>query len=491
MKKSRRSRITLYTLAAALLLYALLLIPDRELPKPVLPPAAPFVWDQDQYWQVLESRFQQARSANPDTTDAEILLRLDRLREIMLILWRAAPSPSNPVFAQVETELFELGPMIAARPEYLNDYRQVISDLRVWLKRWSQNWDMNALDTRRTLYRLLYGSRTALEEVMLQAPDSMVLPLTFGTDEPSATPSAHLLGVIIHSGDILLSRGGAPTSALIARGNDYPGNFSHVALVHIDSARHQVSIIESHIEKGVAIATPEEYLKDTKLRVMVLRLRRDLPAMIQDSLLPHRAASLALASARRAHIPYDFAMDFQDASKLFCSEVASDAYRQAGISLWMGLSHISTPGVSSWLAAFGVTHFETQEPSDLEYDPQLRVVAEWRDPETLWKDHLDNAVTDVMLEGAERGERIRYAWYLLPIARVMKAYSVLLNWFGAVGPVPEGMNGTAALRNRWYSAEHDRIKQRLTELADRFREERGYRPPYWELVTLARRAAAS
>lgn len=491
MKKSRQLRITFYAIAAALLLYGVLLIPDRELPKPVLPPAAPFVWDQDQYWPILESRFQAARSADPYQVSAEISLRLNRLREVMSLLWRAVPPPSNPVFAQIETELFELGPMIAARPQYLNDYRRVITELRNWLKRWSQNWDMSALDTRRTLYRLLYGSRTALEEVMLQAPDSMVQPLTLGSDEPSATPSALLLGVRIHSGDILLSRGGAPTSALIARGNDYPGNFSHVALAHVEPASGRLAIIESHIEKGVAVATPEEYLRDTKLRVMVLRLRRDLSAMIQDSLLPHRAACLALARARREHIPYDFAMDFRDASKLFCSEVASDAYRQAGISLWMGLSHISTPGVSSWLAAFGVTHFETQEPSDLEYDPQLRVVAEWRDPETLWKDHLDNAVTDVMLEGAERGERIHYARYLLPIARVMKAYSVLLNWFGAIGPIPEGMNATAALRNKWYSAEHDRIKQRLTELADRFREERGYRPPYWELVKLARRAAAS
>ena len=37
----------------------------------------------------------------------------------------------------------------------------------------------------------------------------------------------------------------------------------------------------------------------------------------------------------------------------------------------MGISRISSPGVARWLAAFGVRRFETQEPSDLEYDPQL------------------------------------------------------------------------------------------------------------------------
>ena len=44
-----------------------------------------------------------------------------------------------------------------------------------------------------------------------------------------------------------------PTSALIARGNDYPGNFSHIALVHIDSSTRAITVVEAHIELGVAI----------------------------------------------------------------------------------------------------------------------------------------------------------------------------------------------------------------------------------------------
>ena len=140
---------------------------------------------------------------------------------------------------------------------------------------------------------------------------------------------------------------------------------------------------------------------------------------------------------------------------LLCFPGLQPAYAQKGVNLWRHLSTISTSGVRSWLAAFGVRFFETQEPSDLEYDPQLEVIAEWRHPETLYKDHLDNAVTDIMLEGAETGERLSYDWYMLPIARVMKAYSWALNLFGRVGPVPEGMDATAALKNSWYSERHE------------------------------------
>jgi hypothetical protein len=297
------------------------------------------------------------------------------------------------------------------------------------------------------------------------------------------------LGVEIHSGDILVSRGGAPTSALIARGNDFPGNFSHIALVYVDPKTHLARFIESHIERGVTVSSPEEYLNDKKLRVMVLRLRADLPGMLKDPLLPHKAATIAVERAMSRHIPYDFSMDYGSSDKLFCSEVASAAYREVGVTLWMGLSHLTAPGLRRWLADFGVEHFETQEPSDLEYDSQLRVVAEWRDPETLRKDHVDNAVTEAMLEGADLGDKLVAHWYLLPYARIAKGYSVLLNWFGGVGPVPEGMSALSALKHDSYATRHEAIKSEVQKSMEQFQRQHGFAPPYWQLLRLARNAA--
>ncbi len=345
---------------------------------------------------------------------------------------------------------------------------------------------MNDTEAKNTLYRLLYGNRIAIEEIMLQLPEIQVSSLIKGIDETSETPSANMLGVNVHSGDILVSRGGAPTSALIARGNDYPGNFSHIALVHIDEKTKFISIIESHIERGVTVSSLQEYLNDKKLRIMVLRLRSDL--ISGNPMLPHQAAEYSLDEAKRKHIPYDFEMDINESEKQFCSEVASSAYKKFGITLWTGLSTISSKGTRNWLAAFGVKYFETQEPSDLEYDPQISVVAEWRDPETLYKDHLDNAVTDVMLEEADSGKILSYDWYLLPMSRMLKLYSVVLNLFGSEGPIPEGMSAAAALKNVYYSDTHDQIKAELIVLANQFKIQNGYTPPYWKLVDLARQA---
>jgi hypothetical protein len=322
---------------------------------------------------------------------------------------------------------------------------------------------------------------------MLQNPIGLTRLLR-GIDELSASPAASAHGVELRSGDIIVSRGGYPTSALIARGNDYPGNFSHVALVHVDDSSHAISVVEAHIEQGVAVGTLEAYLADKKFRLMLLRPRADLPVLQRDPMLPHRAATAMLARARAGHIPYDFAMDYRDPSRLFCSEVASAAYHAEGLDLWAGISTISGQGLRRWLGGFGVRHFETQEPSDLEYDPQLVVVAEWRDAASLFDDHIDNAVTDVMLEGAERGDRLSFGWSSLPLARVAKSYSWLLGHFGAVGPIPEGMSATAALRNRSYSERHARLAEAVRAAAAEWHADHGYPPTYWTLTGLARDA---
>jgi hypothetical protein len=234
---------------------------------------------------------------------------------------------------------------------------------------------------------------------------------------------------------------------------------------------------------------------------MVLRPRANLPAVTADPQAPHKAAAWALKEARARHIPYDFAMDYRDHSAVFCSEVVSTAYEQHGLRLWMAMSHVSSPTIIAWLSGLGVRQFETQEPADLEYDPQLRVVAEWRecDPPSrvvaepreasaLWQAHLDDAVADVMLANANPGDSLPFSRWKLPLARAAKAYCVVLNWFGRRGIIPEGMSATAALRADKYSADHKAIKERLTALAAEFSREHGYSPPYWRLIDLATQA---
>jgi len=468
--------------------YLLLMVPGLAPPVPPAGDRQPFVWNRDGYWAELEARFRSARVAEATQTAAAATARLDRCRDLLAQLASGTSPADDPVFDALEEGMFELAPFAAVCPASLPEYARLQADLRAAVKAQSRHWDMGSAAVRDRLYRLLYGSRAALEEALLQAPPDACPALTPGTFGPSQTPQAEVAGVVVHSGDILLSRGGAPASALIARGNDYPGNFSHVALVHVSATTKRVCAIEAHIERGVTVADAAEYLSDPKRRVMVLRPRADLPPLVADPLLPHKAAEYALEQCRGRHITYDFAMDHREHSRLFCSEVAAAAYEEFGVRLWMGMSYLSSPVVRRWLAAFGARHFETQEPADLEYDPQLEVVAEWRAADGLFLDHVDNAVAEAMLA---RGGSLGYAWWALPAARLAKGYSAVLNLLGKAGPVPEGLDATAALRHARFGRTHARTRARVLADATAWQREHGLRPPYWELARLAEQATAA
>jgi hypothetical protein len=485
--RKKLHRILLVALAATLLA---LFVPA---PAQVVPPPAaarPFLWDQDDRWQALEAHFDLARREGCVAAEQRLADRFRSLENDVDWLRHGSHGPGDARFDLIENSLFETASLLGACPDQVSSFITIVGDLRTALKVQSRSWDLSQEAPRGRLYRILYGSRMAVEELLLQSATGTASSLVIGTNEPSETPSAVVEGVRVHSGDILVSRGGAPTSALIARGNDYPGNFSHIALLHISEAG-EITVIEAHIEVGVVSSSLETYLRDKKLRIMVLRLDHALDALRGDPMLPHRAAELALEEARTRHVPYDFAMRYADPGEKFCSEVASAPYGDLGVDLWEGLTSMSSRGVTSWLSRLGVTQFETHGPSDLEYDPKMVVVAEWRDAETLFDDHVDTAIVDALLEGAERGDELDYDYRMLPLARLAKAYSVLRNMTGSPGPVPEGMSATRALRAQWLTERHAAIKQETLSRVEAFRRTEGYTPPYWDLVALAREALAN
>lgn len=472
-----------------LTVYIVLLIPDGESSASSAGrDTQPFAWNRDEDWKKLESQFARYRSEPGPWLDSiceKEQYRFESMRDAALAAgWQA----NDPAWDSLMVSYLRLAPLIAVNPARYQWYSSEFIQVRDMLKRSSRRWDVQDTQVRSLLYKVLYGMRTALEEVALQMPRSMAPGLLTGTDETSVTDSARIFGITVHSGDILVSRGGADVSAFIARGNDYPGNFSHIALLYVDGLSHVPYLIEAHIEKGVAISSVHDYLKDTKRRFMVLRLRADLPEMKQAPELPHLAAKHMFDAAQQHHIPYDFRLDHEDSSAMFCSEVASVAYASQHIQTWQSLSTISGSGVRQWLHDFGVDHFNTKMPSDLEYDPQFTVVGEWRDMETLYLDHIDNAVMDAWYEAAEKGTRIGYNLWKLPLARVIKAYCMVINQKGGTGLIPEGMTATQALRNERFSAMHKTVRQSVLSGAERFRNEQGYRAPYWKLLEMAREA---
>jgi hypothetical protein len=487
MQKTKRVFIRILLLLIGC--YLLLLIPDSGKHAVIKANDAPFAWNQDSVWNVLEAEFKMAKQQSKPSLDSMMHMLFASADSLCHQIQNKKMAASDPAFKELLGNYFHLAAFTSAAPQYRDRLLTLYNHVRNEVKLQSQLWDMSNKDTRNSLYQLLYGIRAASEEVLLQTGQFPFEPAMKVKAEPSVTPATNLFGIEVHSGDLLVSRGGAEVSAMISRGNNYPGNFSHVALIYVEEKTNQPYLVEAHIEKGVAISSAAQYINDKKLRCMVLRPRADLAAVKSDPMLPHKAAKLAYRQALSRHIPYDFKMNFYDSSALFCSEVGSYAYGKMGIQLWQAVSTISSQGVINWLSDFGVENFVTQMPSDLEYDPQLSVVAEWRNPETLMKDHIDNAVMDALLEEADKGKKITYAHWQLPFVRMIKLWCIVKNKFGAVGIIPEGMTATQALKNQTFVALYDKVRNNTTTLSSEFIAGHHYTPPYWQLVALAKIAA--
>jgi hypothetical protein len=207
----------------------------------------------------------------------------------------------------------------------------------------------------------------------------------------------------LKSGDVLVSRGNAPTSALIARLGDTDGQFSHAALVYVAPRSKKVFIMEEHIEVGSTIRSYEEYARDQNFRVTVYR---------------HRNSELAAEAARQMMrrlydpsnphvVPYDFGMTMDDGSEMFCTEIVYEAFKMAsGGKVRIGRYRTEfNPKNRDLLDRFGVRTRSMFAPSDMEVESDFELLGEWRDLSRVVTNQMMDAVLTKLLEWGDRGYR--------------------------------------------------------------------------------------
>ncbi|MDD2929946.1 MAG: YiiX/YebB-like N1pC/P60 family cysteine hydrolase [Sideroxydans sp.] len=454
-------------------------------------PAASFSWQRDAFFQTLEQSFEQARQQPLEQVRARFALQVEQGRHLLAAIRLAKNSVPFAELRRLEEVQFYAAALAAAHEQLMIEALGFVTDTRLTVLRAATHWPTGNPEVHSAIYRVVYGGRAALDEAWVQHQGNGLPAITQFEDIPSATPSVLIEGVRVHSGDIILSRGDAPTSALIARGNPYPANFSHVALVHVDEITGVATVVESLIERGAVIKTAAEFLKENRHRLLLLRLRPENSVLQQDQMAAHRAAGNMLERIKAKHIPYDFSMNWNDDSKMFCSEVAYHAYRSVGVDLWADKQKLESPGLIRWLGDMGMKHFTTIMPSDIEYDPRLAPVAEWRNLETLRYDRLDNVTLDVLLEAAERGDRLGYSPLSTLPGGAVKLWSKLKSVVGLSPNIPDGMSVSTALRVRSLIKNvHPKLRAAIADAEMKYRKEHGYPAPYWALTTLARQALA-
>ena len=222
------------------------------------------------------------------------------------------------------------------------------------------------------------------------AEDSLAEWLYNNSESPSTVPAILFTGGEPHTlinpkygvvdfkpGDLLLMRGQSFVSAMIARIGDGDVQFSHLGMIGQD-AKGKLYVVEALIETG-AIYTPlDEFLKKEEARIVLLR---------QDD------EELAKKSARKIFdfvynvkskgkvVPYDFGMQDDEHTQLFCSEVIRYAYKLGSDGEYqvpLYRTSFSKLADSQFFKDMGIKSRQAFAPADIDLDPRFDVVAEFR-----------------------------------------------------------------------------------------------------------------
>lgn len=212
----------------------------------------------------------------------------------------------------------------------------------------------------------------------------------------------------LKSGDVLLSRGSAYTSAAIARIAEGDYQFSHLTFVLRNPSDQALYTTEAHIEIGSVTAPFQAHLDEKNTRTVVYRYKN------QD--IAHKA-SLAIFEKVRQHqlkgknIEYDFSMNYKDDSRLYCSEVVSRGFKLAmpDEDFVPKFKSKFTSGMIPFLNTIGVPvskenidSLDVFAPGDIQMDPDFEMVAEWRNPKKLEESRYKDFILTKLFERMDK-----------------------------------------------------------------------------------------
>lgn len=204
----------------------------------------------------------------------------------------------------------------------------------------------------------------------------------------------------LQSGDVLLTRGNAYTSAAISNLGEFDTQFSHMSMVYRDE-KGELWTVEAHIEVGSFVRPLQDHIDDKNYRTMVFRY--------DDPIIAHQAAEYIFNKVKKAsdstgNILYDFSFDQDNNDALFCSEIISYSYSKVTkgelqLPLFRSRLMVRKPEFVKQLEIGADTSFI---PADIEVDPRFTVISEWRDAARTQENLQKDAVLQAMFQWSDQ-----------------------------------------------------------------------------------------
>ena len=211
------------------------------------------------------------------------------------------------------------------------------------------------------------------------------------------------------SGDVILSRGNAFSSAAIARIGENDFQFSHLSFVYRNpKENNKLYTTEAHIEIGSVTAPMEEHIASKNARSVVFRYK-DLAVANKASETMFNRVKSRTESGK--NIEYDFGMNYKDDSKLFCSEIISAGFHEVlpNQDYIPKFKSKFTTGLIPFLNNIGVPvnqsnidSYEVFSPGDIQFDPNFDLVLEWRNPRKMEESRFKDFILTKLFEKMDK-----------------------------------------------------------------------------------------
>ena len=443
------------------------------------------------HFELFHKKFVQARDFSPREAESAYWRLLGEGEWFLTEIRSAEKTPPLDFFGRLEEIAIEMAAAASAREEHFAGASRFLGEVRLALKESSRRWPRDDGKLASALYSCLYGVRTALEEALLQLNRKRNNPLALIREVPSAAPHARVKGVKVHSGDILLTRGDNAVASLVARGSSRPGIYSGASIVHLEAGSGAATVIGAEMGGGVWKKNFGDFLAEKNYDALLLRVAPDHSALEKNPLAAARAADYALSVVEKNPL-YDTRLDWRDDSRLYGEELLLAAFKREGIELWPFRGVPGSPGLAAWLHSLGVRNLSLLVPSDLEYEPGLALVAEWRNIEQIRQERIKNALYDALTAGAGMGDRLGYPMDEAPLALLVKGWSVVQFYRGKESKIPDGMGALDALRYRAFTGRvYPHFEKNLRGAAVWLNKKQGFEPTFWQLAGLAKKTIAT
>lgn len=299
--------------------------------------------------------------------------------------------------------------------------------------------------------------------------------------KPSTWTNPKYEGFELKSGDVMLIRGKSYVSAMIARIADEEGNFSHLAIVGEDRAGKKY-VVEALIQYGVIVTPLEKWRQTEDARVALFRQ--------PDQELATKAARFIYDHAKRAldskkGIRYDFAMDDDDYSELFCSEVIRMAYDKASAGSLIVpkfRSGVSKFKNTDYPRSLGVTKKSLFAPYDIEVDPRFDLLAEYRHMPLLRQVRMQDAVLQSIYSWMIEKD---YNFHWAPQHSTKAYFAKLVRQFGvAKDTLPTYMPVASIRTNVKFEAVAKELENNIYKKEAEFYKNNGYLPSFQDMLAM-------